>query len=284
MRAARPRRVLAVADAPPDDRPDLAESCAAARRAVEEIDWECEVSTYYADRHMGLSRRVATGLDWVFDEVEEAIVLEDDCVPHPTFFRFCEELLTRYRDDDGVGTVSGTTFDFAPDAGGPSYRYSRYPLIWGWATWRSAWRAQGGSLARWPELRDARWLEGRFDDPHAEAYWSALFEQTHRGEGSWDYGWMLSSWIAGALAVVPSVNLVTNIGFGTHATHTSEDLLSPYANLPTTPMRFPLTHPVRIEPDGAADRLLEETVWSGNVSRMFARLRATRANRAPAPL
>jgi hypothetical protein len=284
VRAVRPRRLLAVADAAPADRPDLAERCEETRRLIDEIDWDCEVTTHYAERHMGLNRRVESGLDWVFEQVAEAIVLEDDCVPDPTFFRFCDELLARHRHDESVATVSGTTFDFGIDGGGSSYRFSRYPLIWGWATWRRAWDARHARLASWPELRDSRWLDDLFDDPHAVAYWSSHFDQAYRGEGSWDFGWVLSSWIAGALAAVPSGNLVSNVGFGDGASHTHDDALSPYADLARSPMRFPLVHPERLEADGDADRLLEETVWSGNVSRMFARLRATRARRTPAPL
>jgi hypothetical protein len=181
-----------------------------------------------------------------------------------------------------VSTICGSCFDLDPRDDGPSYRYSRYPLVWGWATWRRAWRARAPHVARWPELRDARWLERLFDDPHALAYWSGYFEQTYRGEGSWDYGWTLSSWVGDSLAAVPRVNLVTNIGFGAEATHTRGNLLSPFEGLPTEAMRFPLTHPVRLEPDETADRVLEQRLFSGNVTRLFTRLRATRERRAPA--
>jgi hypothetical protein len=139
-------------------------------------------------------------------------------------------------------------------------------------------------MSAWPALRDSRWLERLFDDPHAVAYWTAHFERTHRGEGSWDYAWMFNSWLSDSFTVVPSVNLVSNVGFRADATNTRGDQLSPYANMKTEPMRFPLTHPQRTDRKAEADRLLEETVFSGNVGRMFDRLRATRATRSPAPL
>jgi hypothetical protein len=233
---------------------------------------------------MGLNRRVETGLDWVFEQVEEAIVLEDDCVPDPTFFRFCAEALEHHRHDAQITTISGSTFDFTAKPEGSSYRYSRYPLIWGWATWRRAWQAHDPRMSSWPALRDSRWLESLFEDPHAVAYWTNHFERAHRGEGSWDYAWVLTSWLAGALAIIPAVNLVTNVGFRADATNTRDDQLGPYANMATAPMRFPLTHPERTVRDADADRFLEETVFSGNVGRLFDRLRATRATRAPAPL
>ncbi len=281
VREARPPQLLVVADGAPPDRPELGERCEEVRRLVDSVDWECDVLTNYADGNMGLNRRVESGLDWVFGAVEEAIVLEDDCVPHPTFFRFCEEVLARHRDNRDVMTVSGDNFDFSPPPADSSYRYSRYPLIWGWATWRRAWQAHDPLIPRWPELREARWLEQLFDDPHAVAYWSHHFDRTHRGEGSWDYAWVMSSWLAGGLAIVPEVNLVTNVGFRADATHTRDDDLSPFANMPTRPMRFPLRHPGRRTADDAADSLLEDVLFSGNVHRMFERLRdARRTQRA----
>jgi hypothetical protein len=276
IREARPRQLLVVADAPPADSPELAARCAEVRRLVHAIDWDCELRTHYADRHMGLNRRVETGLGWVFDTVEEAIVLEDDCRPHPSFFRFCAEALARHRDDPRVTTISGDNFDFGAGPAGPSYRYSRYPLIWGWATWRRAWRAHDPRMSRWPELREAGWLGRLFDDPHAVAYWGHHFDLTHRGEGSWDYAWTFTSWLDGVLAVTPAVNLVSNIGFGSDATHTRDDDLSPFANLDAGEMRFPLRHPTAVAPDREADRLLEDVLFSGNVHRMFERLRRVR--------
>jgi hypothetical protein len=276
VREAGPQKLLVVADAAPPERPELAAKCDEVRGLIDAIDWDCEVLTNYADRHMGLNGRIVSGLDWVFETVEEAIVLEDDCLPHPTFFGFCEEALARYRDDARVMTVSGDNFDFAPLRAAASYRWSRYPLIWGWATWRRAWRAHDPRMRRWPELRDARWLERLFDDPHAVSYWGHHFERTHRGDGSWDYAWTLTSWLAGALTVVPEVNLVTNVGFRSDATHTRDDDLSPFANLPAREMPFPLRHPREVAPDLDADRFLEDVLFSGNVHRMFERLRRAR--------
>jgi hypothetical protein len=284
VRDARPKRVLVVADAPPPDAPELRARCSKVRQLITGIDWDCELLTNYADRHMGLDRRMETGLDWVFDTVEEAIVLEDDCLPEPTFFQFCEEALAHHRDDPRVMTISGDNFDFdrASQTDGPSYRYSRYPLIWGWATWRRAWQAHDARMSQWPALRNAGWLEEIFDDPHAVAYWSHSFERTYKGEG-WDYAWALTSWLEGALSVVPEVNLVTNVGFRSDATHTRDSDLSPFANVPTRPIGLPLRHPRQVTRDVEADRFLEDVLFSGNVGRMFDRLRRARRVQGSAP-
>ena len=194
--------------------------------------FDCEVLTNYADRRLGLKRRVETGLDWVFGLVDEAIILEDDCHPHPTFFGFCEELLARYRTDPRVTTISGSNFGQGADIADASYFFSRYPLIWGWATWARAWRHYSPDLAAWPELDEQGWLNELFDDPQAVQYWTYIFGQRRDLEDTWDAGWLFGSWLAGGLAAVPCRNLVTNRGFGEHSTNTKTEYRGLFSDVP----------------------------------------------------
>jgi hypothetical protein len=136
IRQAQPSKLLVVADGPRSTRPGEAEKCAATRAIIDQVDWECEVLTNYSDVNLGCRHRVSSGLDWVFEQVEEAIILEDDCLPHPTFFRFCEELLEWYRHDHRIVAISGDNFQNGHQSGEFSYYFSRYVHIWGWATWR----------------------------------------------------------------------------------------------------------------------------------------------------
>jgi hypothetical protein len=274
VRAANPARLLVVADGP---KPGTEALCEAARRAVEAVDWDCEVATSYATENLGLKRRVETGLEWAFSLVEEAIVLEDDCLPHPSFFRFCDELVDRYRDQPSVTAISGASFDSGARALGASYRFSRYPLIWGWATWRRAWQLYDPELSQWPELRDSDWLERFLGDEEATQYWSYIFERTYRTGYSWDYAFVLASWLAGGLSVLPARNLVTNVGFGAAATNTRAEHRGIFADVPAVAIDFPLRHPPAVERDVAADEFLESVMFSGNVGRLFDRLRAHRA-------
>ena len=94
---ARPPKLLVVADGPRNDRPGEAELCAQTRAIIDQVDWDCEVLTHYADKNMGCKKRIASGIDWVFTQVEEAIILEDDCLPEASFFQFCEENLAPAR-------------------------------------------------------------------------------------------------------------------------------------------------------------------------------------------
>ena len=261
IRQVRPRRLLVVADGPRPGRAGEAELCRAARSIIDSVDWDCEVLRNFSDSNLGCRRRVATGLAWVFDSVEEAIVLEDDCVPHPTFFPFCQELLERYRSDVRVMAISGDNFQLGRPRTRHSYYFSRYNHIWGWASWRRAWHHYDPDLTLWPEIRDERLLEDILEDPAAVAYWTRAFEAAYTGTiDSWDYHWTLTCWIRSGLTVLPSVNLVSNIGFDQNATHTVHD--SRFAELPAEPMNFPLRHPPFVVRSARADSLTQKTMFS----------------------
>jgi hypothetical protein len=271
IRGARPSRLFVVADGPRAGVESDEARTRAARRVTERIDWPCDVQRDYAPTNLGLKRRIASGLTWVFTQVDEAIVLEDDCLPDPTFFPFVAELLRRYCRDARVMTVGGA--QLAPGDQAESYRFSRQPLIWGWGTWARAWQHYDGSMAAWPRLQGAGWMETHLEDRRVREYWTYLFDRHWRlgDAGSWDYAWQLACWAAGGLAIQPSCNLVTNIGFGPDGTH-NRDPREPGANLPARPMTFPLRHPARIEPDAAADARLEDAMFSGRLDRLVTSL------------
>lgn len=240
--AVQPTRLLVVADGPRPSCPDDERLCAQARAVIDRVDWPCEVSTCYADVNLGCKLRISSGLDWVFGQVPEAIVLEDDCVPEPDFFRFCDELLDRYRDEPRIQMVSGCNV-LGPQASlRYSYYFSRCYHIWGWATWARAWKSYDVQMRRWPELRADGWLESYVDDPNVVRILRILFDETHAGRmPTWDFQWVFAGWAASALSVTPAANLVTNIGYGELATH-ERDGDSPLASLPTGRLAFPLTH------------------------------------------
>jgi hypothetical protein len=257
---ARPRTLLVIADGPRVGRAGEAEKCAATRAIVERVDWDCRVLKNYSDENLGVGIRPASGLRWVFEQVEEAIILEDDCVPHPTFFRYCEELLERYRDDQRVMHISGDNWGFTPDPRPFSYFFSRYCYSCGWATWRRAFRLYDPEIRLWPTLRDTSWMMDLLGDPEAVEFWTDKFDRVHRtgiANNGWDWPWLFACWTHHALSILPRVNLIHNIGFGEEATHTKQ------ANgraVPGVEMTFPLEHPPLMARDVAADRVIIERV------------------------
>jgi hypothetical protein len=260
IRMARPAKLLIVADGPRADRAGEAERCAEVRAICEQVDWPCEVLRNYSERNLGCRRRVSSGLDWVFETVPEAIIVEDDCLPHPAFFPYCQELLTRYRDDERVMLIRGSHFAPAPPRTPYSYYFSRYPHIWGWASWRRVWRYYDVEMAQWPMLRDGGWLANMFRSPRLAAYWRDLFDRVSSHQiDTWDYQLFLAVFSQSGLAIAPRVNLVSNIGFGDEATHTFGN--SPIAGLSVDEMPFPLSHPPLMVADRELDRLMEKLVF-----------------------
>lgn len=253
VRRARPRRLLVVADAARAGRPEEQRRCDAVRSLFDRIDWDCQVEREFATSNLGCRRRLSSGLDWVFARAEEAIVLEDDCLPHPTFFPYCDALLERHRDDARVMAITGDNYQGGQRRGSGSYYFSRFMHVWGWASWRRAWRHYDVTLADWPERRRTDWLL-RILGSHRDArLWTRLFDRVRAGEiDTWDYQWTYAIWARDGLVATPNVNLVSNIGIV--GTHTGGD--DRFFNMPTAPMQLPPLPPGELAPDAEADRVI----------------------------
>jgi hypothetical protein len=265
----RPSKFLVIADGARDDRAADIAHCAQVREIVSRVDWPCDVYTNFSDVNLGCQERVISGLDWVFTLVEEAIILEDDCLPDASFFPFCRELLRRYRGDARVAAISGSNLLEAQSQGSDSYRFSKLGGIWGWATWRSEWRRYDRRLTDWPRARQERILQEIFDDSRAVAYWSRIFDAMYEGNGSsiWDYQWLYTRLMNNSVTAIPRVNLVTNIGFGAGSTHTL--VVDPRLVVPRRTMVFPLVHPISMVPSRSLDRELQN-LYSVPLSRKVA--------------
>jgi len=243
---ARPPKLLVVADGARANKIGEAEKIATTRAIINRVDWDCEVLTNFSEVNLGCKVRVSSGIDWVFEQVEEAIILEDDCLPDLTFFRFCQEMLDRYKHDLRVGMISGDNFQFGRNRNEDSYYFSKHVHVWGWASWRDRWQeSYDVELKKWPWIRDGKWLIDILGNSKEALSWSHIFEKTFQGKvDTWDYQWVFANWIEGRINVMPNVNLISNIGFGDGATHTVT--LSPLANMLTAPIVFPIIHPVGI--------------------------------------
>ena len=260
IRRSRPPKLLVVADGPRADRPGEAEKCLAARAVIDRVDWPCEVLKNYSEVNLGCRQRVSSGLNWVFETLEEAIILEDDCLPHPTFFRYCEELLTKYRNDERIMLISGDNFQSGRKRTDYSYYFSSFAHIWGWASWRRAWKYYDVDMKLWPEIEQGDWLMDSLRNKRSAKYWANVFDRVYRGQiVTWDYQWLFACWMQSGMTVLPNANLISNLGFGSEATHTA--INSPFANLSRVPMLFPLRHPHFVVRDTAADALMDKTMF-----------------------
>jgi hypothetical protein len=245
IRQAQPPILLVVADGPRSESERAV--CLETRKIIEGVDWPCDVRRHYSDVNLGCKNRVSSGITWIFKEVDRAIILEDDCVPHPTFFPFCQELLEKYQNDPQVMHISGDNFQ-ENNKGfvcNESYYFSNIPHIWGWASWRRAWNHYDLQMKSWPEARDRHLLNTILPDAANVERWTDKFQHYYDQQiNSWDGPWSYACLVNHGLCIVPKVNLISNIGFGATATHTRQEAATDkLANLPTVAMDFPLRHP-----------------------------------------
>lgn len=256
IRAARPARLLIAADGPEDD-----PGCRATRRLVlDGVDWPCEVETRLLAHNEGCKKAVAGALDWAFSRHERLIVLEDDCLPDPSFFAFCDGMLERYAESPEVMQICGSNVTGHEPAGEASYFFSRFGPIWGWASWRRAWARYDVAMGGWPSERAGSGLRAQCSSTIEWLWRREIFDAVHRGEiDTWDFQWAYAKMKAGGLSIVPRQNLVSNLGFGPGATHT-HDAGDPRARLPARAMAFPLVSPLDIAPDEEADALYRQKV------------------------
>jgi hypothetical protein len=263
IRQAKPSKLFVIADGARPERIGESEKCEATRAIIEKVDWDCEVIKEYSDINLGCAKRVSSGLDFVFNQVEEAIILEDDCLPDQTFFPFCEELLEKYRFDHRINSISGNNVQFGRKRTNYSYYFSVYNHSWGWATWRRAWQNYDLYIKLWKEIQQTNYLQNILIDSEAVGYWSRIFESVYENPLgiTWDYQWLFTNWMQNSLTIIPNRNLVTNIGFGVDATHCIDSGNSKYDNMSVSQIYFPLKHPPYIIRDLKADRFTQGTMF-----------------------
>lgn len=222
IRELRPQRLHVIADGPRADRPSDAARCHETRAIIEEmLDWDCELSRDFAPANLGCGRRLSTGLTRAFAELGEAIVIEDDVLPHPDFFPFCAAMLERYRDEPRVHAVNGFNplGRYAPRRG--TFVPSVLNSIWGWASWQRAWRDYRFEMPDWdnPEIRAG--IEGFVRLPLIYHHFAQHFDAIREGVlNTWDFQWCFAQLRARHVTLVSSVNLIENVGFNADGTHT----------------------------------------------------------------
>jgi hypothetical protein len=267
IRTLQPKVLYIVADGPRPNYPVDIQRCEEVRTLVDKIDWPCEVHRNYAKTNMGLKARISTGLNWVFKHSERAIILEDDCIPHPDFFTFCNSLLDKYSEDERVSVITGCNFQNGIERGEASYYFSKYNHCWGWASWRRAWSKYQGDLGFWEGWRESSEWVNFLPDVIERTYWRDIFDRVAKGDiNSWAYPWTASVWRYGGLTATPNVNLVSNIGIGIDATNTTSNKSS-LANIKSHPLGS-LIHPRDVKCNLDADRYVFDNTFLGRDLRL----------------
>jgi hypothetical protein len=254
IRDIKPSKLFIIADGPRPDKKDEKIECERARSIVKLIDWPCDVRTQFSKKNIGCKTRIVSGLNWLFSQVDECIILEDDCLPHKDFFRFAEAMLKQHRHNHDVGIISGNNLIADQTDIPDSYYFSNIPHMWGWATWKRVWQhyevkpknlnfdIESGAFKKM--------IPSYLDYP----FWEERLIATYEGNmDTWDYQFAYMMWKHNFLSVVPRANLVTNIGFGPGATFTKFD--DRQSNLPLTAMDDVIKHPAFVIVNHRLDQL-----------------------------
>ncbi len=247
IRKAKPAQLFVAADGPRPDKVGEKEKCEQVRQMVMEgIDWDCDVQTLFRDKNLGCGVAPATAIDWFFEHVEQGIILEDDCVPDPSFFAFCEQMLDYYKDSEQVMHIAGTNLIPHRKYGKASYYFSRYNPIWGWATWRRAWKFFDYNISDLDDFKQNKKIEQVISEPIQQKYWLDIFELVRDGKRTdiWDYQWTYAIFNKKKWCIIPNNNMISNIGIGENSTHTYQTDMKT-GRLPTATIDT-ITHPSHI--------------------------------------
>lgn len=263
----RPKRIYVISDGPSQGNEDEALLVQECRELIDLIQWDCEVLKNYSERNMGSRRRVVSGLDWVFETEDRAIILEDDCVPEVSFFKFCEELLKEFEHEPRVAGIGGSNvLEEKTESLVSDYFFSSYPAIWGWATWRRTWSTYSQNLPK-TAVKEVS-AHRQFSPSRSNlAYWRGKFGDVSKGlVDAWDYQLAYLCMKSEQLWVIPRNNLISNIGFGAGATHTF-DTASVFSRIRVTAASFPLEGPSEIKADPLYDAALQERLHNESALR-----------------
>lgn len=256
----KPKFLYIAADGPRESVPGEKELCEEAKKIVGEIDWDCELKTLFSEKNLGIRQGPPTAINWFFDNVDEGIILEDDCVPDKSFFSFCSIILEKYRDDKRIMQIAGNNFQSGIQRGDGSYYFSKFNHLWGWATWKRAWKMNDDKMTTFPIFKTQNKISDVWDNKHEQKGWLRTLEKMHNGKlNTWEYPWLYTFWSNSGLCISPNKNLVTNIGFGANATHTKtpSDKLSKLK----TESILKITHPTFVLQDKKADEYTYKTVF-----------------------
>lgn len=248
----KPQRLYIAADGPRPVVENEASVCEQVKFIATNVNWNSEVKTLFRNENLGCRDAVSSAIDWFFENEEEGIILEDDCLPSEDFFRFCDTMLYYYRNDTRIRHVGGSNLHQGKQWGNGSYYFSNLTHVWGWASWRRVWQSYDKKLSQFTEADLRNGLVNIFSESVIINAWLQIFNELKEGKiDTWDYQLTLINFLNNSLSVIPNVNLISNIGFGKDATHTVH-AQHPYANQ-AIGVLGEILHPAYMVPQKQAD-------------------------------
>ncbi len=263
----KPETLFVISDGPRKNYENDRERVIQTRKIFEKIDWKCEVFFNNSESNLGCRKRIITGLNWVFGQVEKTIILEDDCIPTEEFFIFMELMLNKYQTNKDISSVCGT--NFLPDWSETkdSYLYSKYCHVWGWGTWKDRWEKIDFNLDKLHKIKKTKLLKSYLGSFRAYLYWHWILNNVKKKKiDSWAYIWNFTNFINNSLSIIPTINLLSNIGIGKDSSNTRS---LPYkyikAEESRKKLKFPLKYPSNLLSDSKHDLKVEDTIFSKSI-------------------
>lgn len=234
------------------------------RNAILKFKKENKIKLIFPNKNLTQKKNLPYALNFIFKNYDRAIILEDDCIPNKSFFRFCNLLLEKYKDDNRISQISGNNFlNFKKfkRRNKDSYFFSLFTSSWGWATWKNRWNNYYDTEIKvWPEIKKERWLQDIFMNKQSIDFWTKAFDRRYKLlDNDWDRPWTLINLANNRLNIFPSKNLISNIGADNSALH-----LNPkkWNKLKLEDIKFPLSHPKIICCDRSVDEFLTKEGFS----------------------
>lgn len=265
IRKVKPQKLYLVSDAARPEVDGEQEKVQAVHDYVEShIDWECEVFRNYATTNMGCGRRIYSGINWIFEAEEQAIILEDDCVPQEGFFEYCQKMLAYYQNDEEILMIGGNNPIAHLYDNGKDYIFSHVPFMWGWATWKRAWKLYDYEMKSWKAEKKSQKVKNAFPLKRAYQFYAAHFDSLSTGKYNdvWDYQFMYTGISHEMLCILPSKSYVQNIGFIEESTHTKN--APKWICAEASPVEFPLHYRNEYEWDCEFDRIYMDLISKGS--------------------
>ena len=263
-----PDNLYIACDGPKNENPEEDNKVRETRKLLLTSFKEVNKKKYLLSKNnQGCKLGVSNAVNWLFKHEKEGIILEDDCIPHLDFFRFCQEMLENYRNDERIWSITGHNQQNNIQRGSGTYYFSKYPRSWGWATWKRSWAKYDRDITDWPKIKSKGILKNQLRNNIELKYWEKILDSIyyHNYPNTWDYQWSLSSFLNSGLTIVPNKNLIKNIGFDEEATHTFEGEANTFIENDKAYSNsiFPTIHPDYFVINQKADEIVDVLEYSG---------------------
>ena len=250
IKIAKPKKLFISVDGPRNEKEK--EKVEEVKKIISKVDWNCKVKKRIFDENQGIIKGAGGAIDWFFDNVKEGIVFDDDCVPDQSFFRFCAEMLEKYRDDVRIMHISGDNFQKRRSKSKFSYYFSKYTYMWGWASWSRAWKENDAQMKNYFKLKHSNYFSKQIPNLIERNYLKRLFREAYKDPKRIDSKWLFTVFVKRGLTIAPNKNLVQNIGFYSGSTNTKD--IDSFLSTPSKSLEFPLKHPLKVKLNRTADK------------------------------